>query len=144
MIRPATLHDVDAIFEIAMREAAQYEQVIPDKQKMRKGIIQSISSARHFAWISEDRAGVVKGAIIGLTSENLWAQRKNCLVSLWKTTIAGDGVKLLKAFKMWVESRRAIRVAGFVCDSDHIDARAWALAERMGFRRYGGAYLMYN
>jgi hypothetical protein len=93
MIRPAILHDVDAIFDIAMSEAERYEMIRPDKEKMRKGIIQSISSARHFAWVSEDRAGVVKGALIGLTSDNLWAQRKNCLISLWKTTVVGDGVE---------------------------------------------------
>ncbi len=143
MIRPATLHDVDAIFDIAMNETVRYPLLRPDPVKIRKGIIQSISSARHFAWVSEDGEGIL-GVIIGLTSINLWAQRKNCLVALWTSEIVGDGVKLLKVFKMWIQSRRAIRVAGFVIDSDHIDQRVWKLVEHMGFKRYGGTYLMYN
>ncbi len=143
MIRPATLADVDAIYDIAMDEARMYHGLRPDPVKIRKGITQAISSAKHFAWVS---VGVVRveGALIGLTSHNLWAERQNCLVALWRSRIAGDGVRLLRAFKTWVQSRRAIRVAGFVSDSEHIDRRAFQLAERMGFRRCGGAYLLYN
>ena len=143
MIRPATLADVDAIYDIAMDEARMYRSLRPDPVKIRKGIIQAISSAKHFAWVS---IGVVRveGALIGLTSHNLWAERQNCLVALWRSRIAGDGVRLLRAFKTWVQTRRAIRVAGFVSDSEHTDRRAFQLAERMGFRRCGGAYLLYN
>jgi hypothetical protein len=144
MIRPATLHDVDAIFEIAMNETVRYPLLQPDRAKIRKGIVRSISAAKHFAWVSESRAGIVKGALIGLTSDNLWAQRQNCLVTLWISEIVGDGARLLRAFKMWVQSRRVIRIAGFVIDTNHIDRRAWKLAEHIGFKRYGGTYLMYN
>jgi hypothetical protein len=116
----------------------------PDPEKIRKGIIQAISGANHFCWISESKYEGFKGVLIGLTSNNLWAQRKNCFVALWFSEIRGDGVKLLREFKQWVQSRRAIRVAGFVPDSDHIDWRAYALVERMGFKRNGGAFLLYN
>jgi len=143
MIRPATLHDVDAIFSIALSEARNYPELLPDRDKIRKGIIQAISSARHFAWVSENSKGVA-GVIIGLTSENLWAERKNCLVALWTSKIVGDGMKLLKVFKMWVQSRRAIRVAGIVPDSNHFDPRVWMLVEHVGFKQYGGVYLLYN
>jgi hypothetical protein len=144
MIRPATLADVDAIFDLAMALTPQYPQLKPDKVKIRKGIIQAISSANHFAWVSVSSYEGLKGALIGLTSENLWAQRKNCLIPLWFTEIRGDGARLLRAFKMWLRSRRAIRVAGFVSDSEYVDPRAYQLAERMGFSRYGGAYLLFN
>jgi len=144
MIRPATLHDVDAIFVIGMSEADEYRYLRADPDKIRKGIIQAISAAKHFAWVSENDGGGIDGALIGLTSHNLWAKRQNCLVALWYSQKVGDGKKLLQVFKTWVRGRLAIRVAGFVSDSDHIDARAWVLAERMGFKRYGGAYLFYN
>jgi len=143
MIRPATLYDVDVIFSIALSETRNYPELLPDRDKIRKGIIQAISAAKHFCWVSENSKGVV-GVIIGLTSENLWAQRKNCLVVLWTSEIVGDGVKLLKVFKMWVQARRAIRVFGFVVDTDNIDQRVWKLVEYLGFKRYGGTYLMYN
>jgi len=144
MIRPAILADAEAIFPIAVFECRGYERLLPDPDKIRRGIIQAISSASHFAWVSVDDQDRVNGALIGLTSNNLWAQRKNCFVALWSSAIKGDGAKLLREFKRWVQSRRAIRVAGFVPDSDHIDWRAYALAERMGFKRNGGAFLLYN
>ena len=141
MIRPATLADLEAIFVIATHQCRGYEGLRLDKDKIRSGIIQSISGASHFCWVSENN-GITYGALIGLTSDNLWAQRKNCIVALWVS--AGDGAALLRKFKEWVQSRRAIRVAGLVPDSDHIDRRAYLLAERIGFKRCGGAYLLYN
>jgi hypothetical protein len=144
MIRPAILADVDAIFDLAIALYSQYPQLKPDLVKIRKGIIQAISSAKHFAWISESPHEGLKGVLIGLTSENLWAQRKNCFVPLWYSERRGDGAKLLRAFKIWVQSRRAIQVAGFVADSKYVDSRAWLLAERIGFKRCVGAYLLYN
>jgi hypothetical protein len=143
MIRPAALHDFSAIFELAVAETAKYEDLRMDESKIRKGIVQSISSANHFAWVAQNN-GKVDGAIIGLTSENLWAQRKNCIVALWKATVPGDGAALLREFKDWVQSRRAIRVAGLVPDSDHLDARAYMLAGRIGFKSSGGIHLLYN
>lgn len=143
MIRPATLADADAIFDIALIHANQYQGLRPDIEKMRKGIVQAISTAKHIALVAEHK-GKVTGTLIGLTSENLWAQRSNCLVVLWYSKIAGDGINMLRAFKKWVRSRRVIRVAGFVSDSEHIGRRTWLLVEHMGFYRYGGAYLLYN
>jgi hypothetical protein len=144
MIRAALLADADAIFGIASIQASQYEGLRPDAEKIRKGIVQAISSAKHFAWVTTDSQDRPCGVLIGLTSENLWAQRQNCLIALWVSDLPGEGRRLLKAFKSWVQSRRAIRVAGFVPDSNHIDQRAYRLAERMGFERCGGAYLLYN
>lgn len=144
MIRPAILADVDAIFTIAVYEAEQYERLRIDGKKIRNGITQAISSARHFAWVSVDKHNYPVGALIGLTSDNLWAQRRNCFVALWQADIPGEGRKLLKEFKAWVSSRRAIRVAGFVPDSEHCDWRAYALANRMGFKRNGGTFLIFN
>ena len=144
MIRPATLADVEAIFGIAIFECRGYERLLPSVEKIRKGIIQSISSAKHFAWVSVDKQDRPCGVLIGLTSDNLWAQRSNCFVALWSSAIEGDGAVLLRRFKEWVRERRNIRVAGLVPDSDRIDWRAYALAERMGFKRNGGAFLLYN
>ena len=144
MIRPATLADVEAIWRIANFETRIYKELKPDTKKIRDGIIQAISSARHFAWVSVDVHNDVQGALVGLTSNNLWAQRKNCVVALWSSYIVGDGAKLLREFKRWVQSRRVIRVAGLVPDSNNIDQRSYDLAGRIGFQRCGGAYLLYN
>lgn len=143
MIRPATLSDLMAIHEIAICEAHSYSELLPDREKIHKGIMTAISSAKHFAWVSEDDEQV-SGALIGLTCSNLWAQRDNCIVALWRSAIVGDGRQLMKEFLKWVDTRRIIRVAGLVPDSNHVDPRVWDLAERLGFRKHGGAYLLYN
>ena len=129
---------------IAVFEATKYDRLRADGDKIRRAITQAISSARHFAWVSVDEHNYPVGVLIGLTSDNLWAQRKNCFVALWQADVIGEGRKLLKEFRTWVHSRRIIRVAGFVPDSDHFDWRAYAIAERMGFKRNGGTFLLYN
>jgi hypothetical protein len=142
-IRPAILADANAIFEIALEEASSYEKLFPDEGKIRKGITIAISSAKHFAWVSESD-GRIEGVLIGLVSENLWAQRSNCLIAIWKSRIVGDGLRMMRAFFDWVKHRRAIRIAGIVPDSNAIDPRALRLAEYLGFERTGGMYLYYN
>ena len=144
MIRPATLADVESIFGIVKHECQRYPQMKFSPDRVRQGIIEAISTARHFAWVSVDEYNVPRGVLIGLTGSNLWAQRQNCNIVLWRSYIRGDGAKLIRKFRDWIRSRRAVRVAGFAPDTDEIDPRVWMLAERMGFKRHGGAYLLYN
>lgn len=145
MIRPATLSDVNAILDIAQRDVRiNYPLLRCDVNKIRRVLVESISSAKHFCWVSSEDDGSVTGAIVGLVQENFWAQRQCCNIALWAAQVCGDGVRLLNELKKWVTSRRAIRVVGFTPDSEAIDLRVWRLAERMGFKRHGGAYLFYN
>lgn len=111
---------------------------------MKKVITQIISSAKHFCWVAVDSQDRPNGAIIGVVNNNMWAQRQCCNIPLWVSDIPGEGVKLLRELRDWIRSRRAIKVAGFAPDTDDIDPRVWKLAEMMGFKRYGGAYLLYN
>lgn len=135
--------DLNTLFAISEYEARKYEDLRPDLDKIRAGLTTTISSAKHFCWVSE-QDGNVTGALVGLSSDNLWAQRQNCIVALWTSEIVGDGRKLMKQFLKWIDDRRIIRVAGIVPDSNHFDPRVWKLAERLGFRKCGGAYLLYN
>tara|TARA_Y100000310_G_C20153927_1_gene566037 strand:+ start:124 stop:558 length:435 start_codon:yes stop_codon:yes gene_type:complete len=144
MIRPATLIDVESIFDIAREQCERYPELKMSPARVRKGIIEAISTARHFVWVSVNGRNEPRGVLIGLASDNLWAQRQNCNIVLWTSAIRGDGMKLLREFRNWIRSRRAIRVAGFAPDTNHIDLRVWKLAEMMGFKRHGGAYLLYN
>ena len=144
MIRPATLADLETIIAIGEAEARVYDRLKPDFKKIRKIGIMAISSANHFCWVSEDRPGNVTGALVAVSSDNLWAQRQNCIVTLWKSMVVGDGRRMMREFLKWVDTRRIIRVAGIVPDNNQTDPRVWNLMERLGFRRYGGAYLIYN
>ena len=144
MIRPATLADVNVILEIAEQQVDElYPRLKKDKDKMRRVIIETISSAKHFCWVSVEN-NAVGGAIIGVVNQNTWAQRQCCNIMMWVAKKSGDGVRLLLQLKNWITSRRAIKVAGFSPDSDEIDSRVWKLATMLGFKQHGGAYFFYN
>ena len=142
IIRPATLADLNAIIDIAMEQTLKYPRMRPDKDKIRALGIDAISAARHYALVVESE-GRVQGALVAFTTENGWAQRQNSAVLLWYSWIPGAGAAMLRQFRDWVLSRRAIKIAGFAPDVD-LDPRIWKLADRIGFKRHGGAYLLYN
>jgi hypothetical protein len=102
----------------------------------------AISGAQHYCWVAEDEQGL-GGVIIGVTGDNMWAQRKNCNIVAWVSRIPGAGATLLRGFRDFVKSRPVIKVAG-ACPDLEVDPRVWDLAERIGFKRRGGAYLLFS
>ena len=145
MIRAATLSDIYAIEGMAVPYMRDwYIKLKIDPKKIRKLLTMAISSAKHFCYVSENDRGEVVGALVAVSSENLWAQRQNCTVQLWHSEVVGDGRKMMKAFLDWIKNRRIIRVAGYVPDNNDMDFRVEHLLERLGFDRYGGAYLVFN
>lgn len=143
MIRPATLADLDMLIRVSTKACELYPKLVPDIKKIRAVLIEAISSPANFAYVSDDE-GEITGVLIGLTGKNLWAQRQNCFIPMWLSSKPGEGVMLLRRFKQWLITRRGIRVAGFSPDISEIDPRTWELVELLGFKRYGGAYLLYN
>lgn len=141
-IRPATLSDRSAIFAIAREQSARYPELKADVERMHGAITEAINSTKHFAWVVEVN-GKITGTLLGFTSPNLWAQRQNSSIPLWVSKTPGTGAALLRRFRDWVTPRRGIRVAGMCPDLD-LDPRILKLAERIGFKKHGGAYLMYN
>jgi len=145
MIRPATLADVMMLCQIAEKEArTYYPRMKSDKSKIKKVLTELVSSARHFCWVSCGESGVPSGVLAAITNENVWAQRQSSNVLLWTASVPGDGIRLLEEFRTWITSRRAVKVAGFAVDNDIVDSRVWQLASMLGFKRYGGSYLLYN
>ena len=139
IIRPATLADLEQILAIATEAAEEmYPRMRPDPLKMKALGVDAISAARHYALVTEREDGYIDGVLIAFTTNNAWAQRQNAQVMLW---ISGSA--MLREFRNWVKSRRAIKVAGFAPDVE-LDPRVLALAERIGFKRHGGSYLLYN
>lgn len=142
-IRPATLANREAIMQIAVGNAvAWYPELKVDRDKIWDLVTEAISSARHKVLIAE-QDGEIVGVLAGMTGDNLWAQRQNCSVMLWVSYLPGAGYKLLRHFRDWVLSRRAIKVSGFSFDID-VDSRIFKMVERAGFTRHGCSYLMYN
>lgn len=143
-IRRATSKDARDIFEACKNVAqALYPEMKMDVEKVSDGVRLAIKDNTHFVWVSEDNEGKFAGALIALSGQNLWAQRKHAHVVFWVCSFRGDGAALLREFRKWVRATRAIRIAGLFPDCD-IDERALVLAERIGFKKHGRAFLMLN
>lgn len=142
IIRPATLADRDAIFDMAMEQAELYPLLRPNIDNIKALITDAISTARHYCVVARHR-GKCEGVLVAFTMNNAWAQRQHCAVMLWVSKYPCAGAAMLRMFRDWVKGRRAIKVAGFAPDVN-LDPRVWQLAERIGFERHGGAYLLYN
>ena len=142
MLRPATLSDLADIVGFAEQHAEKYPYLQPNGDKIKKLITMAISSASSFAYV-DDTDGKVTGALVGLTNENMWANKHNCQIVVWRSDRNGAGRELLRKFKTWIEPRRAIRIAGVVFD---FDTRKGVkhLLEQNGFSKHGGAYLWHR
>lgn len=142
MIRPATDKDYDALYDVLEKFCALYP-LRPDHERMGSLLTEAIAEGRHFSMVVEQDEEL-RGALLAYSGRNFWAQRNFCNVVLWYSELPGEGRELLRRFKKWALGRRtSIRVAGFTPDID-VDPRAWLLAERVGFARHGGAYLLYT
>ncbi len=142
IIRPATLQDMGAIYEMACEQAARYEKLRIDRDKMKHTIRTAISSKSHCALVVEEGNKVI-GVLGGMTTQNVWAQKQACGISIWHSKNPFGLRRLLEEFLVWVKPRRGIRVAGFAPDID-CHPGIWRIAARLGFEKHGGAYLLYN
>ena len=141
MIRPATLIDVNEILDVSL-DLAQMYPLKPDRDKIRRVIVESISAKMNFCMV-DSQGGRLVAVLVSLTGKNLWAQRQFSNVVLWWSEKPGSGVALLRRFRDWVLARRAIKVAGFAPDVD-LDERTLMVMEYCGFHRRGGSYLLIN
>lgn len=120
-----------------------YPELREDVARMSNALREAISDPAHFAWLAIDRAGVVKGALLALTNDNLWAQRKHSQIVLWYSDLPGEGLRLLLRYRKWVESQRAIRFAG-LAPGVPVSPGIFKIAEAAGFKAASEARLFYN
>lgn len=115
-----------------------------DKDKIREGIrIGIVQPTTHFCAVSHEEGQAPTGMLLAHQGPNPWAKKNFANVVFWASQIPGDGARMLRTFKQWVDSRSVVRVAGFLPDLE-VDPRALALAERIGFAKHGGARLYYK
>lgn len=143
IIRNAQLADKPELLAVARQMARQcYPQLKEDVEKMDSALRAAIVAGPHYARVAIDHGKVV-GALIGLTQDLIWAQRRSCQVVLWYSSTPGAGRKLLRDFLTWLPDQRAIRVAGFYQDTPW-DYRITRLLQREGFELRGCALLKFN
>lgn len=142
-IRPATQLDIEDLYGFAITYASEYPKRRIDYERAYSMLKQIVGSGKHYAMVVEVN-DKIQGALLAVSSENLWAEGESCQIVFWVSRVPGDGRQLLRRFKKWAMGRRStITVAGF-CPDLPVDPRAWALAERVGFKKSGGSYLHHN
>lgn len=142
-IRTVKPTDVGLVLTIAKELAlSSYPLLRWDYDRTRATMNELVVDSRHYARVVSNEHDEPVAALLALTADNLWAQRRHSSVVLWYSSRPTAGAALLRDFKKWCEQQPAIRVAGFHPDLE-IDARALRLAERIGFSRHGGAFLLY-
>lgn len=142
IIRPALLTDYNALVELATPWMARYP-LTPDFDRIRSVFRTLVSSSTHYAYVSQ-RGKRIEGALLAVTNSNAWARKSNSSVLFWTGIAPGAGARLLRHYRDWVLGRPMIRVAGFAPDLNDIDPRAWTLAERIGFEKHGGSYVLFQ
>jgi len=142
VIETAKPSHIPGIVELAQQWTREYPSLKPDAGRIHEAVRQCVSGAQHFAQVAVEE-GRVMGATLALVNNHLWAQRKQAHIVFWVSNIPGEGATMLRNCLAWAEPRRGIRVVGMTPDFE-MDPRALLLAERIGLRRNGGAYLWIN
>ena len=143
MIRPARIFDRRAVLELADEWTALYPYLKPDRDRMSILFRTAVSQpSTHYAAVVQDGDDVT-GCIAAMQGQNVWARKNHMAILLWVSKTPGEGARLLRMFKRWTDTRPTVRLAGFHPDID-VDPRALKLAERIGFKRYGGAQIYYK
>jgi hypothetical protein len=139
MIRRAIVSDFVQCNEIALQCASLYPDLRPSLGSIKKLFDECVSGARNFAVVSEHEGKIV-GCLFAISYDHLWAQKQSSSVLLWHCEASGDGISMLKQYRAWVDSRPAIRRAGFQFDCE-INGRVFPVLERCGFKKIGGCHL---
>ncbi len=144
LIRLATLADRQWINKCALKQAAIfYPEFRPDKKRINQLIIDCISSPANYAMVIESD-GELRGCLMAMVGPLPWAERRIARVLLWVSYVPMEGVRMLRKFRNWVDSRRGIKVAGLSSDFDWPDIRVSHLIERTGFPKAGASYMHFN
>lgn len=134
------------IFELAKQSAEEFHpQLRPDTGKMLALVKEAIADPKHYCRVARV-AGEPRGLLVAFTAPCLWAQRTASHIVLWRAGLAGAGAALLRDYRKWVLEQPNLRVAGWQqdCRLDvDTEVRVGWLMERVGFRRHGGAHVMY-
>jgi len=134
MIRVARPSDINTIVALGIEslENDAYQTLIIDKEKVRNTAIESVSSAAHFAWVSEIE-GRVEGAVIGMTFHLQFYERKMCSVIMFYCRVPRDGGFLIKRLLQWYKSRPMLKRLEFTLERN-MDPKIGRFLEKLGIK----------
>lgn len=124
--------DIPAIVSLgieAMNQGA-YPNMVISRDKVEAMARECVSSAKNFAWVAE-QDGVVGGSVCALVHECMFYERSQATVVQWYCKIPGDGIRLMREFIRWANSRSAIKMISVSLEYD-ADPRIGKILKRLG------------
>lgn len=141
MVRKATVNDIPGIVKLWLPVQKLYPKLRPDHHKQRKVLEEAVYNDFNYCSVVGEQ-GDITAALVALSSNHLWAQRKNSNIVIWESEDMKDGLALVDDFREWLKPRRGITLAFFLPDLVQ-DYRGALLTDR-GFEKSGGVYILYN
>lgn len=140
-IRKAVPSDIDAIIRLGLDalEINPYSGLNPSRVKMFSLGIKIISSANDFCWVAE-KDGKIVGAVSALTHSMMCYEGSQASVIQFYCTEPGEGIKLIRKFMSWAESRPVIKMVVFTLEGD-ADPRVGKLLSRLGLQSESPVYM---
>ena len=134
MIRQATTRDIDALTRLGIEALSidGYEELALSPIKVKSVVREAVSSAPHFAWVSE-RHGEVVGGLVAISVPMMLYERNEGTVMMWYCPVAGDGVRLMNEFIGWVKSRPIIKLVNYMGERKGDPRIIRLLKKRYGF-----------
>lgn len=132
VLRKAVPDDIHAVtdFGVEVLNLDPYENLAISRVKVYSMVTECISSSSNFAWLAE-KDGKIVGAVGALVHPMMFYEGSQATVVQFFCTSPGDGIKLLRKFMSWVESRRAIKMTCFSLEVN-ADPRIGKLLNRLG------------
>lgn len=133
MIRPAKPDDIPAIVELAVEALSinPYPELVINREKVFAIVRECVSSAAHFAWVSE-RDGAITGGVGALAHDSPFYDRRQVDVLMCYCREPGEGIKLLRELRRWYLSRPIHKMMTFTLDRS-MDKRMLKLLPRLKF-----------
>jgi hypothetical protein len=117
VIRPAAPKDIPAIEELVFAALAtvDYGRLVPSRERIRANLREAITNRQHFARVVEQDGRVV-GALIAVTNDLPWAERRAASLAFWWAPGTNEGVNLFRSFIRWAMERPVIKAIGVTFD----------------------------
>ena len=142
-LRLSHLPQVLAILMPLCRE--KYSFLTLDEEKLRKALVAQFSKGNKSQLMlgSFDQKDNLKGVLIAVGGENVWARKKYLSIVAWVCTSTQEGVALMKTAIRFFREKLIYRVMCFYPDCD-MEERIYPILERLGFSQKGRCYIMHR
>lgn len=137
-VEPLSLGDVDwATEKLSLRARVTFPLVPVSLSRIREELRNRIAGALHYCARTHDSLLVTSAGPIP------FAERRMATIEALVVDRAGDGAKLLRAYRRWFDDRPAIRGIAWAILSDP-DPRLQHFMTRLGFVKRGSTYQLWR